>query len=309
MGGDVLAKKQYRQEAIRRWRLKKMKTNLTVNYTTYMDIQSNVVSPHISALTLDASGEQRRQESIEKCKPRKDTSESVQPSVTFHSDTDVVRHHYTIEPIDVVQRTGLYDSEAGSSNASNLRKRVNETLNDIRIEQLNCKRSKKTHLRDGRNRLTSIPLAPAVLRNVPNCPHCLAKKFEYETYNLCCLNGDVCLATNDAPLIFQELYTSLSLEANLFRTCIRTINNHFAFTSMGVHYDKALSKRNNGIYTFRVQGQIYHFIDNFFESKNLQLYFHDTDTEVAKRLEACPRLTESLIEKILTVLQHNPYEA
>ncbi|GER41329.1 hypothetical protein STAS_18044, partial [Striga asiatica] len=290
MGGDLLAKKQYIQKAIRKWRLKKLKRNFTVNHTTYMDIEENVVLPDISARTLDAFSQERRQKSIERWKAKKDRSH-----IKLLSQFLVMS--MWLDNIVQLNLFMQYKELAESSNAANLRKRVNETLNDMRGERPNCKKSKKTRIKD----------AHAVLRNVPNCPHCLAKKFEYETYNLCCLDGDVCLATNDAPLIFQKLYTSSSLEANLFRTCIRTINNHFAFTSMGVHYDKALSKRNNGIYTFRVQGKIYHFIDDFFESKNLHLYFRDTDTEVANRLEACPQLTESLIEKILTVLQYNPY--
>ncbi|GER45218.1 iron-sulfur cluster assembly 2 homolog, partial [Striga asiatica] len=41
--------------------------------------------------------------------------------------------------------------------------------------------------------------------------------------------------------------------------------------------------------------------------KTNKLHFHDTDDEVIKRLEECPRLTESLIKKILTVLEQNPY--
>ena len=52
----------------------------------------------------------------------------------------------------------------------------------------------------------------------------------------------------------------------------------FAFTSLGVHYDKDLTKRNGGIYTFSIQGQIYHFIDPLLPSddekaSNLWLYY------------------------------------
>lgn len=36
----------------------------------------------------------------------------------------------------------------------------------------------------------------------------------------------------------------------------------FAFTSLGVKYDKEPAKRNSGIYTFKVQGKMYHFIDD-----------------------------------------------
>lgn len=47
-----------------------------------------------------------------------------------------------------------------------------------------------------------------------------------------------------------------------FKTYARLYNNMFAFSSMGVNNDKALARNSNGVYTFRVQGQIYHFIDD-----------------------------------------------
>lgn len=40
----------------------------------------------------------------------------------------------------------------------------------------------------------------------------------------------------------------------------------FAFTSLGVNYDRILAKRNHGIYTFKVQGQMYHFINDLIPS-------------------------------------------
>lgn len=38
-------------------------------------------------------------------------------------------------------------------------------------------------------------------------------------------------------------------------------NNHFAFTSFGFKYDKDLFKAYKGIHTFKVQRQIYHYVD------------------------------------------------
>ncbi|KAL3532811.1 hypothetical protein ACH5RR_006332 [Cinchona calisaya] len=88
-------------------------------------------------------------------------------------------------------------------------------------------------------------------------------------------------------------------------------NNLFAFTSFGVKCDKNLSKRNKGIYTFRVQGQVYHFINDLIPNKelirNLQLYFYDTDHELINRMEGCPRPTEAILQKIMDCLQDNPY--
>lgn len=104
---------------------------------------------------------------------------------------------------------------------------------------------------------------------------------------------------------------STSAEAKTFRTYIRTYNNHFAFTSLGVKADANLSKRNNGVYTFRVQGQVYHFLNDLLSesnnAKNLQLYFHDTEHELQNRLACCPRLCELTLEKCINSLQQNPY--
>lgn len=49
-----------------------------------------------------------------------------------------------------------------------------------------------------------------------------------------------------------------------FQTYIRTYNNLFAFTSLGAKYDKKLTKRNCGVYTFKVQGQMYYFINDLY---------------------------------------------
>ncbi|WMV25544.1 hypothetical protein MTR67_018929 [Solanum verrucosum] len=65
----------------------------------------------------------------------------------------------------------------------------------------------------------------------------------------------------------------------------QTYNNMFVFTSLGVKYDKDLAKRYHGIYTFKVQGKMYHFIDDLYpatgKGKNLQLYFYDNENEVS----------------------------
>ena len=66
---------------------------------------------------------------------------------------------------------------------------------------------------------------------------------------------------------------------------IRTYDNHFGVTSSDVKYDKKLCKRNKGIYTFKIQGQIYHFLNDLNSAndhgENLQLYFHDLEIELA----------------------------
>ncbi|GKB09793.1 uncharacterized protein Tco_0843716, partial [Tanacetum coccineum] len=102
-----------------------------------------------------------------------------------------------------------------------------------------------------------------------------------------------------------------SEDSKKFRTCIRTYNNLFAFTSLGVKSDANLTKRNNGVYTFRVQGQVYHFINDLVpengNAKNLQLYFHDTEHELENRLASSDRLSKHATEICMKALEKNPY--
>ncbi|XP_069144240.1 uncharacterized protein [Solanum lycopersicum] len=102
-----------------------------------------------------------------------------------------------------------------------------------------------------------------------------------------------------------------SKESQHFRTYSRAYNNMFAFTSLGVHYDRELARRNRGIYTFKVQGQMYHFIDDLIPSggkgKNLQLYFYDNENELTNRMALSDNLNEIIVTKLIDILKVNPY--
>jgi hypothetical protein len=146
---------------------------------------------------------------------------------------------------------------------------------------------------------------------LPNCTFCNAKKFPSETANFCCCNGNVVLHQNKLPDILIELFSADSEEALCFRKYIRTYNNMFAFTSFGVKYDKNLCKNTNGVYTFRVQGQVYHFINHLIPSNSnglfLQLYFHDTEHELHNRMATSSKFTESIVIKLMEMMKQNPY--
>lgn len=80
------------------------------------------------------------------------------------------------------------------------------------------------------------------------------------------------------PSELMDLYLDDSAEAQEFRKCVRSYNNMFAFTSIGIYCDKLLARRNHGVCTFKVQGQMYHFINQLVpeegeQLRNLQLYF------------------------------------
>ena len=120
--------------------------------------------------------------------------------------------------------------------------------------------------------LDDIAYEPHILPIELSCRHCHAKRFYRESKGFCCADGDISLISNDAPQTLFDLFTSSSNESIEFRKYIRTYNNTFAFTSFGVKYDKNLCKRNRGIYTFRVQGQVYHFINEILPSNNEPSY-------------------------------------
>ena len=58
----------------------------------------------------------------------------------------------------------------------------------------------------------------------------------------------------------ELLQDQTSCKGQHFHQNIRKFNQLFAFTSLGVKYDKVLMQMTRGLYTFRIQGQLYHYI-------------------------------------------------
>ncbi|XP_042952259.1 uncharacterized protein LOC122289344 [Carya illinoinensis] len=141
--------------------------------------------------------------------------------------------------------------------------------------------------------------------------HCKAKNFFHETNNFCCADGSISLTTNAVPKQLYRLFVSNDPKSIQFRTYIRTYNNKFAFTSFGVKFDRNLSQRNRGIYTFRVQGQIYHYLSDLIPSNgrpsNLQLYFYDIEHEFENCIVDSTRMDPSIIAQLMDILRVNPY--
>ncbi|XP_070026003.1 uncharacterized protein [Nicotiana sylvestris] len=149
------------------------------------------------------------------------------------------------------------------------------------------------------------------LKNILHYQYCRAKRFEYEHPRFCCNSGAIRSTSHKMLPELSELYFGNTKESENFQTYIRTYNNIFAFTSLGVKYDKELARKNCGIYTFRVHGKIYHFIDDLIPSnekpRNLQLYFYDHDHELANRMACSTRTNESIVKKLMDILKVNPY--
>ncbi|KAL5572066.1 hypothetical protein UlMin_021663 [Ulmus minor] len=159
--------------------------------------------------------------------------------------------------------------------------------------------------------LQNITTTADILKPPLTCKYCNAKKFSHESQGFCCSNGEISLTINDTPEDLYDLFMCTTDESLEFKKYVRNYNNTFAFTSFGVKYDEKLCRRNKGIYTFRIQGQIYHYINELLPSNNipsyLQLYFYDTEHEIKNRIQASSKLSSNIITRILNILQVNPY--
>ncbi|XP_044354828.1 uncharacterized protein [Triticum aestivum] len=145
----------------------------------------------------------------------------------------------------------------------------------------------------------------------PDCNHCGAKRFQYETSGFCCRSGKINLAHSEPPLELQMLYKSSDPNAVHFRENIRYFNGHFSFTTLGVSLDNRYTNMSSGVYTFRAHGQIYHNVFSFGPTqdgpKHLELYFYDDDPSLQHRFRCSPNLDRDVIRKLVDILKDNPY--
>ncbi|XP_074300391.1 uncharacterized protein LOC141631649 [Silene latifolia] len=155
------------------------------------------------------------------------------------------------------------------------------------------------------------PKKPYILPFPSFCSYCGAKLFRNESINFCCGQGDIRLTQNSVPEIMRHLFLGNDANASNFQKFVLFYNSSFAFTSYGVKKDPELTHRNRGIYTFRVQGQFYYFINDVLptqeEPRYMQLYFFDTDVELWHRLRSCPDLTQIVVSTLMRIMNVNPY--
>ena len=133
-------------------------------------------------------------------------------------------------------------------------------------------------------RLKKIPTKPLVLPSVPDCGHCGAKRFTLEPPKFCCRGREISVVCPKMPYELFRLYSGTDEECVEFRKWVRTYNNNLAFTSFGAKYDRALTKNTKRVYTFRVQGQVYHLLNSLVsptdQATGVQLYFYDQEEEL-----------------------------
>ncbi|XP_027166384.1 uncharacterized protein LOC113766387 [Coffea eugenioides] len=161
------------------------------------------------------------------------------------------------------------------------------------------------------SRLGNIPDASLVLPRAPDCQHCGTKRFHLEPSSFCYSGGEISIVAPPMPYDLKRLFIGSDEKSAHFRTIVCTYNNNLGFTSFAAKYDSELTKNTKGVYTFRVQGQVYHFLDGLIHlgdrPSGIQLYFFDTDEELTKRLVNSDKLRESTLKLLMRVLSDNPY--
>ncbi|KAK8942878.1 hypothetical protein KSP39_PZI009132 [Platanthera zijinensis] len=168
------------------------------------------------------------------------------------------------------------------------------------------------HLR-ARNCYPAVNVPPVTLSPPTTCRHCRAKLFHNETTTLCCKGGLVDVPDIPVPPELLELFSAQTTEGRNFRQNIRSYNHVFSFTSMGVTFDENMPAFNQGIYTFRAHGAIYHRIGSLLPEygtrpRFLQMFIYDTEHELENRLNESPDLNLQTIEKISNILDAvNPF--
>jgi Helitron helicase-like domain at N-terminus len=119
------------------------------------------------------------------------------------------------------------------------------------------------------------------------CPHCQALLFPGETPKICCSNGNTALLPLYPELPHAIFY--LWQTDPEFRRKIRKYNQAMSLCSLLAIVDEELANDQNGIYTFRVKGQIHHMVGpaeahEGERPKFSQIYFFERETQIEHRL-------------------------
>ena len=110
---------------------------------------------------------------------------------------------------------------------------------------------------------SNLPDSTYILKQVPNCKHCNARRFEHESDGFCCRNGQIKLHEPESIPELKKLWSSTDAESRHFRESIRFLNGHFSFTTLGVNLDTSCTNMRSGVYTFRASGSLYHNVHSF----------------------------------------------
>ncbi|KAI9098304.1 hypothetical protein DFS34DRAFT_649888 [Phlyctochytrium arcticum] len=143
------------------------------------------------------------------------------------------------------------------------------------------------------------------------CRSCGAFRWKAEKASICCHNGktkgdDVGHVSPHAAL--QPLFSGATNDSKEFLAHIRKYNQAFAFTSMSSNLDLNLASDRDGIYTFRVNGELYGSMTSTLQTRTS--YFASV---VASATSPTPAITQASAttqasvteEAVLTQEQHS----
>ncbi|KAL0311599.1 UNVERIFIED_CONTAM: hypothetical protein Sangu_2454600 [Sesamum angustifolium] len=199
-----------------------------------------------------------------------------------------------------------YNLSSSSSDDLHNPPNVGEGVNYIRPQN-------NRFLNDARNYYPASDGHRLQLPNPRICSHCRAKLFLREAQSFCCRGGKVMLPKIPVLVDLIRLFTDQSAEGRIFRQNIRAYNHVFSFTSLGVALDQSLAPFDQGIYTFRAHGSIYHRIGSLLplpgtRPRYIQMFIYDTEHEIENSLQESNGLDGELVDKVKHILDaHNPF--
>ncbi|KAK6021322.1 hypothetical protein OSTOST_13005 [Ostertagia ostertagi] len=147
------------------------------------------------------------------------------------------------------------------------------------------------------------------------CSSCGAFRWKAEKASICCHGGKVTgdVVSHVSPhAALQPLFSGATNDSKEFLANIRKYNQAFAFTSMSSNLDLNLASDRDGIYTFRVNGELYHRIGDGLEAEDgdaakfSQIYFLDSEAQSPRRLQIFSDLRPMAVATIHDTMQaHN----
>mmetsp|Transcript_13935 Transcript_13935/g.25807 ORF Transcript_13935/g.25807 Transcript_13935/m.25807 type:complete len:491 (-) Transcript_13935:4232-5704(-) len=143
------------------------------------------------------------------------------------------------------------------------------------------------------------------------CTHCGALRFKSETDKFCCGKGKTRIPPwPNLPPALHSLFT----ENAHFKRNIRRYNQYFSFVSNGLKLDRDLANMREGVYSYRVHGELYHLMGSLLPQDDnaptfSQIYMYDPDFQVERRQQLMgPTVDPDILRTITDLLhQHNPF--
>ncbi|CAG8626617.1 705_t:CDS:2, partial [Scutellospora calospora] len=133
------------------------------------------------------------------------------------------------------------------------------------------------------------------------------------SFTTCCAEGKVLLPPLQELLpLLDLLLTETDQRACLFQQNIRIYNSALAFTSIDANIDHSVTE-TQGIYTFRIHGEVYHSIGALLPNSDIypqfaQIYIYDTNNKLQNRMNIIPDLDHTILAELQQMLHDaNPY--